>query len=174
MPGNEEKGELQESRIGEEDTGRRSCRGGSTKPVLLIILLIKKFIDYRQLQLLSQAALTTTNLMLIKLYHLISTRNFHQVDAVFSSICHQFKGLTYCRRLIETVIIILQAKYMTRKFEKSLLLLRISHNFCYPSYKELLYTETNAFYKRLPSAPFIAHLFKKRATFYNAELKSNQ
>lgn len=73
--------------------GWRNLRGGSTKPVLLIILLRKKFIEYRLLQLLSQAALTTTNFMLVKLYHPYLYQELHQIDTVFFVICHQFKEL---------------------------------------------------------------------------------
>lgn len=175
MPGNEGRGELWESRVGEEDMAWRSCRGGSTKPVLLTILLRKKSIEYNSLQLqLSEAALTTTNFILVKLYHPHLYQELPPNQCSFLCICHQFTGLTYCRRVTETIIFILQAQYVTRKFKKSLLLPRISHNFCYASYKELPSTETNAFQKRLTSTPFTAHLFKNRAIFYNAKVKSNQ
>lgn len=41
MPDAEGKGELKESRVGKEDLGWSNCRGDSTKPILLIILLEK-------------------------------------------------------------------------------------------------------------------------------------
>lgn len=153
----------------------KKLQGDSTKPVQLVILLNCFNTDDWWLHLLSHTAPTTTNLTLVKLCHPHLCHELSPGWRGFLCPLSPIEVLTECRRLTQKAILILRAQYITRKSQKCITAIQniVSFSAILHTKKSFHTTEINAFYRRLSTSAFTAHILKNGAVLYNANQISN-